>query len=326
MKNGRIDDPERVLEFLYDRLESFTSLAELATAADIERSHLPQILQTLQDRGYHLEHSPAHGIRLLSPVVLNAHLIERALATRRIGRHAICFGEVDSTNDIAFDSARQPNADGLVVLAKSQRKGRGRFGRTWLSPPGTNILLSVLLIDPQCRLPHDALTIAAGLAVAEAMETACSLTTELKWPNDVLLEGQKAAGILVELRNVNASRAVVVGIGINVNAAPPAEMLDAPATHLAEHLHHAVERIVLIRAVLQRLDIWVDRITAGQCEPLHEAWLARCGMLNQRLTVECAGQRYVGRVLDVSPLEGLILACDAGQQIHLPAENATIVA
>ena len=81
----------------------------------------------------------------------------------------------------------------------------------------------------------------------------------------------------------------------------------------------------MLRAVLRCLDRWVVRLAGGRLDELHEAWLARCGMLGERLTIESAGRRYVGRVLDVSPLEGLILACDDGRHVHLPAEGATIL-
>jgi len=236
----------------------------------------------------------------------------------------ICFDEVDSTNDVAFDSARQADADGMVVLAEFQRRGRGRLGRQWISAPGENILLSALRIDAGGKWPHEAVTIAAGLAVAEGIEDACGLAGQLEWPNDVMLEAKKLAGILVEVRTVGQARAVVIGAGINANSAP-AGPLDTPATSLAEHLGHPVERIEVIRSVLRRLDDWMRRVEAGRIEELHAAWIDRCGMVNARIRVVCNGHHHVGRVLDVSPLEGLILACDDGQTVRLAAEGSTVL-
>ena len=116
----------------------------------------------------------------------------------------------------------------------------------------------------------------------------------------------------------------MIGVGGNVGASPPAEEVDAPATCIADHCG-AVERVRLVRALLRRLDFWVDRIAGGDLEALHEAWLGRCRMINERITVLSAGVRHTGRVLDVSPLEGLVLSCDDGRHVHLPAVGASVV-
>ena len=319
------DTAHRVLERLYDRGEGFFLLEELAAAADLPRRRLDEVLEDLRRRGNGIEFSPAHGVRLIRPIALNAHLIERDLNTARIGRSVLCFSEVDSTNDVAMDSARQKDTDGLVVLAESQRRGRGRHGRQWSSRPKANVLLSAVLLEPPSQAQsHDAMTIAAGLAVAEGIETACGVRCSLKWPNDVLLDDRKVAGVLVETRRLAHAHAVVIGVGVNVNDHPPDEELDAPAADLAGRLGHPVERTEVIRAVLRRLDAWIAEIEAERRDGLHRAWLARCGMINERLTVRCGRRRYVGRVLDVDPLAGLVLCCDDGQQVRLPAEQSTI--
>lgn len=315
---------ERILELLYDRGEAWVALGEVAAACRSSAAGVEKALAAMEKRGHAIERSPAQGVRLVRPVRLAAHLIERALDVKRVGRHVLCFDEVDSTNDVAADAARQANADGLAVLAESQRRGRGRLGRQWISPPGANVLMSVLLIDQQAALAHDALTIAAGLAAAEGVSDACGLEGRLKWPNDVLVDGAKAAGLLVELRRVGSRRCMVVGIGVNANATPPPEAVDRRAVSLAERLGHAVERVELVRAILRRLDERVEQVTAGALEGLRADWLSRCGMLNHRLAVRCAGRRYVGRALDVDPLEGLVLCEDSDRRVYLPAEHSTI--
>jgi BirA family biotin operon repressor/biotin-[acetyl-CoA-carboxylase] ligase len=283
-------------------------------------------------------------------VNLDAHLIERGLGTRRVGRHVICFDEVESTNDVAFDCARQKGADGLAVLAQWQRQGRGRHGRRWQSPRGANMLMSVLLAEPFVSQPpsagkalpdaaegpdvhrdatsktssHELLTIAAGLAVAQGVEDAAGLDCRLKWPNDVLVEGGKLAGVLVEVRTVGEAKWAVIGIGVNANAHPPAGQVDLPATSVAEHTGGVANRLEIVQAVMRRLDQWLVGLPGAMAE-LRSGWLARCDMINQRLTVSSAGRRHVGRVLDVSPLEGLTLLCDDGRRVLLPAASSSIV-
>jgi len=320
-------EANNLLTVLYAR-RAHASVNELAAAANLSLAAAAKALDGLRARGVVLEESPS-GVRLRRPVNLDAHLIEHGLGTRRVGRNAIVFGEVESTSDVALASSRQAGADGLAVLAEAQRAGRGRLGRRWVSPAGANVLMSVLLLDEPARLSGEALTIAAGLAVAEAVERTvpAAVTPTLKWPNDVLIDDAKVCGILVEVRR-HPRRAVVVGVGMNVNGAPPPETLTRPATCLSDHAQGPLERIDLVRSVLQRLDAWVEQITDGDAAAvtrrLHDQWVTRCGMINQRVTVRCGGERFVGRVLDIDPLEGLILQTDSGQQIRLPAATSSV--
>ena len=317
---------DRILEVLYDREGGYVSLDELAGVGRLDRAGVESRLEDLRRGGQKLEFSPAGGVRLPRPVRLAPVLIERGLGIRRVGRSVLCFDEVGSTNDVALDAMRQAGGDGLVVLAESQRSGRGRQGRRWVCPPGSGILMSVLLIDPpgRDRPRSDAMTIAAGLALAEAVEMSAGLACGLKWPNDVLLEGAKLAGVLAETRTVGGVSATVIGIGVNVNDAPPAEAVDRPATYLADHLAGPVERVEVVRALLMRLDEWVCRVEAGQLDELHRGFLARCRMINERVTIRCGGRLHTGRVLDVDPLGGLVLCYDYGSRAYLPAEGSSV--
>jgi len=319
------DTTSRVLAVLYDRAEGFISYDELAGAARISCDMVDGMLDDIRRRKHQIEFSPSMGVRLQRPVHLDAHLIERGLRVQRVGQSVICFDEVGSTNDVAMDSARQGGTDGLVVLADSQRGGRGRQGSRWVSPPGRNLLMSALLIDDNGDLAHEALTIATGLAVAEGIDRACGVQCRLKWPNDVLLGGAKVAGVLVEIRPSAAGRAIVLGIGVNVNAAPASGEVERPATSLADRVGHPVERIDVARAVIARLDEWVRRVAGRDLTGVHDGWMRRCGMINERVTIDSAGRRYVGRVSDVDPLEGLILFDDNGRRVHLPAEYSTVL-
>lgn len=237
----------------------------------------------------------------------------------------MCFEEVDSTNDVAWSSARQTGADGLVIFAEAQRRGRGRQGRRWFSPTGQNLLLSILLCEAVDALSPEAVTIAAGLAVAEAIEQETHLHAELKWPNDVLIDGVKVAGVLLERRVENGSAAMVIGLGVNVAAAPPPDQVDQPAVCLVDAAGEVVDRKALARAILHRLDVWIERIAAGEVTDLHDAWMEHCGMLHERIAVVSGGHQYIGRVVDVNPLLGLELIDDHGLRVHLPAANTTLV-
>ncbi len=325
----------QILGLLYDRREGFFALEELAQAGGADHTRVEEALAELSQRGHRFDRSPAHGVRLIRPTVMDAHLIERDLPVKHIGKHVICFDEVDSTNDVAFASAQQANGQAMVVTAEYQRAGRGRLGRKWFSPPGTAVLASVLLHRQACELPHEALTLAAGLAVAEGIEESTGVTPALAWPNDVVLDAAKLAGVIVEVRTVDNKRQVVIGFGINVLAAPSADMLrdrpteqvDRPATCLADAVGGgaSLERIEILRAVSVRLDWWVSALQSGRTDELHEQWCSRCDMINRRICIMSAGHRFTGRVVDVSPSEGLVLLDDNGQRLHLPAATSSVV-
>jgi len=320
-----VDLTATVLGLLYDRPGGAWSLQDLSQSLAQTPDRVNAALDELSARGVALDRQPTQGVRLIRPTLLDAHLIERDLGTQRVGRNAIVFSDVDSTNDVAADSARQADADGLVVLAEHQRRGRGRLGRVWVSPPRENIMMSVLLIEPTDGLGHEAVTIATGVAVAEGIEDACpGVSCELRWPNDVLIHDAKVSGVLVECRRSGETAHWVIGVGINANAAPPDDAVDRPATRLSAQQGDPVERIEVVRSVLRRLDDWIVRLGGNDLDGLHDAWISRCGMVNQRVTVRSGEQVHVGRVLDVSPLEGLILMCDDGRRVHLPADGATL--
>jgi BirA family transcriptional regulator, biotin operon repressor / biotin---[acetyl-CoA-carboxylase] ligase len=122
------------------------------------------------------------------------------------------FEEVGSTNDIALGMARNGASEGTVVIARSQTRGRGRRGRSWISEPGESVIMSVILRPDVPASRHSELAFAAGIAVAECLQRKCGLRPTLKWPNDVLVNSRKIAGVLIE----SEPRAAIVGIGVNV--------------------------------------------------------------------------------------------------------------
>lgn len=312
-----------VLFCLVDRPGGSCSRDELCRQGGLGPAELDDALRELAARGHDVRDEPA-GVSLSRPTALDAVLVERDLPTRRLGRSVLRFAEVSSTNDVAWDALQAGESDGLVVLAEAQRAGRGRLGRTWQAEPGSAVLMSVVLADAQ-TLPTEAVTVSAGLAVAEAVEDVAGLHPGLKWPNDVLLDGEKLAGVLVEARRVRDRQARVVGVGVNVTSAPPGEAVDAPACCLADRTDGTVERVDLVRAVLVRLEHRLEEVAEGRLDGLHDAWRSRCAMLHERLRVRSDGRELIGRVLDVDPLEGLVLVDDRGTRHHLPAATTTVL-
>lgn len=173
---------------------------------------------------------------------------------------------VDSTQDAAWRADREGAPHGSVFWAEEQAEGRGRHGHRWLSPRGQNVYLSVLLRPPPPAAGWLTLTLAAGVAAAEAVADSTGALPDIRWPNDLLLGGKKAAGILAETSISGAPpaapRAAVLGIGINANQTVFPPELAGLATSLRLFLGHAVDREALVATLLgrlrQRYDQWAE--------------------------------------------------------------------
>ena len=194
------------------------------------------------------------------------------LAARLRSPGLLCLEEVGSTLDIVHELAAEGAPTGTVVLAESQQRGRGRQGRPWHSPPGVGIWLGYLV--RMRRAPATGvLALRVGMAVAGVLRT-LGAGVRLKWPNDVLLEDRKLAGVLCEARETRGNRWVAVGIGMNVHGPLPAN-LERSAVALEEWLPHVRRVSVLERLLpaLQRLDP-APELTPGECARFAELdWL-----------------------------------------------------
>ena len=222
---------------------------------------------------------------------------------RAFGREVFFRAETGSTNDDAREAAAQGVAHGAVFLADAQTAGRGRLGRRWHSPPGASLYLSILLRPNAIARDMALLPLAAGLAVAEAVDAvAPSLDARIKWPNDVLIGGRKVAGVLVEgaLRGERFQH-VVVGIGVNTNGERPPEDLAGAATTLSAELGRAVARRELLAALLARFEARYEALDLGDAASVVRAVNARCLSLGRRVSVG----HLVGVARAVEPDGGL---------------------
>ena len=193
--------------------------------------------------------------------------------------------------------------EGTAVVAEEQTAGRGRAGRSWQAPPGTAILLSVLLRPPLPAARLGPLPLVVGAAVAEALETVAGVEPRLKWPNDVWLAERKVAGVLVTARE-GANPSVVLGIGLNVNT--PELALPAGATSLLVATGRAQDRDCLLDELLARLDGAYRRFLVSGSFDL-EGWRRRAVLVGETVTVEDGGRQRTGDLLGVDETGALLL-------------------
>lgn len=246
---------------------------------------------------------------------LSTETISRTLTTKRLGRPTLFFEQVGSTNGVAHQQARAGAKDGLLVVADEQTAGRGRLDRSWWAPPGTCLLMSLLL---RPALPvHQAsqLTMCLGLGAVEGVSQVTGVQTVLKWPNDLLLGGRKLGGMLTELHTVDGRLDyAVLGLGLNVNVSfdavgAPAELADT-ATSLMERTGSEIDRGVLLAAILQRTEHWYERTLRGGSP--HEAWVQRLDTLNRRVTVSLMTGRLEGVAIGATREGALLVRDDEG--------------
>lgn len=270
---------------------------------------------------------------------LDPDSIRANLRTKRIGRQVLVFDRTSSTNDIAAEYARNPDNDGLVVFAEEQSAGRGRTGATWRSGHGESLLFSIALVD--CGISNELLSLTCAVGVAEGIGRVGGRAATIKWPNDVLLDGKKVAGILVESKargtkvatkdearrmGSPASPVHVIGIGLNCHQTAdsfPPELRET-ATSLDLISGTCCQRVTVAKRVLTSLDHWLrDAQRHGQ--QVIDTWSHLSTQLGQRITLSCNKRRFSGHCIGVDPEKGLILQLDRGGVRMFDAAHTHIV-
>jgi BirA family biotin operon repressor/biotin-[acetyl-CoA-carboxylase] ligase len=226
------------------------------------------------------------------------------------------FDSLDSTNRYLLDEARSGAPAGTVAVADYQTAGRGRRGRNWLAPPGASLLVSVLLRPRLAPGRAQVVTMAAGVALAEAVERIANFAPDLKWPNDLVAGDRKLAGLLAEADG----EALVIGVGLNVQWADfPLEIAEL-ATACNLECGHAVDRGEVFDAYLERLAARITDLDASTTE-----YRRRLATIGRRVRVEQGDGDVVGRARDVGDSgellvetdEGRVVAVHSGDVVHL---------
>lgn len=245
----------------------------------------------------------------------------KSLIKGDIGRKIIFFESIDSTNTRAMELAEKGSPHGTVVIADSQTKGRGRLGRTWVSPPESNIYMSIIL-----RLglqPKDAtlLTIMAGVACAIAIMDITGLEVKIKWPNDLIASGKKLGGILTEMKS-EPTRIIfaVVGIGINVNI----KVADFPpdiqfiATSIREELGEIKSRTLIAAEILKEIEQWYKVMISNGKEQLLDECRRLSSILGREVSITTDTETFTGIAQDIDDGGMLILRLpsEALKKIH----------
>jgi BirA family transcriptional regulator, biotin operon repressor / biotin---[acetyl-CoA-carboxylase] ligase len=307
-----------------------------------DRDRILADLEGLASFGFAIERHPYRGAAYIGPAErLCPDQIEHALSTIRIGRRIAVWSRLSSTNDLAAGACGSASNDGLVVLADEQTAGRGRLGRSWIAPPRSSILMSVLLFPPRKLEPSgpgagpDAawLTAMGAVATAEVVSNWIGREAAIKWPNDVRVDGRKIAGILVErpaTRGLGASTApatdgaepqppdepgqpAVIGIGLNVNLEGetlPADLRARTTSIRIERGGPPLDRSEIARDLIRRLDRWYEAVRSLGYTVLNTAWRDRSEHLGRVVRIATPAGPRSGRLVDLHLHRGLTLVIE----------------
>lgn len=303
--------------------------SDLAGELRISRAAVWSHIEDLRKLGYDIEAAPHLGYRLLDEpdALLADDLLARLGKTKIIGRDIRVFEQTTSTNDVVEKLARDGVREGVVVFAESQTKGRGRLGRKWISPARKGLWFSILL-RPNLRPQQTTqLTIASATALRRAIHSETGLPVEIKWPNDILVYGKKAAGILTEMSaELDRVRHVIPGIGIDVNQDanefPPE--LRKIATSLKIERGESVSRAELAAAILRELDEDYTRVCAGKFSEISAEWEEHCGTIGKGVTVQIGDRKIRGRAESLDDEGALILRTEHGQLQRITGGDVTV--
>ncbi|WP_301009820.1 biotin--[acetyl-CoA-carboxylase] ligase [Anaerotignum lactatifermentans] len=306
----------RILELLR-RQEGFLSGEDIGRELSITRAAVWKGIKKLREEGYEIEAVTNRGYRLTNPETMyNKRELEQGLKTKTMGQTIYFYEETDTTNNRARELALEGAPEGTLVVAEKQTAGRGRRGKVWESPLGTGIWMS-LVLRPQI-MPAEAsvLTLLCGLATAEAIEAETGLSAGIKWPNDILINGKKAVGILTEMDcEMSEVHFVIPGIGINVNTASfPPEIAEI-ATSLYLECGKTVSRRRLVHRVLERLEEHYETfLWTGSFAAMLEDYRKHCITLGKEVHV-LGREPFFAEALDITP-EGelLVRRADNGKE------------
>ena len=241
------------------------------------------------------------------------------MATRKIIR----LNVTESTNSVALDAGRKGAVTGTVVVADTQTGGRGRLNRTWLSLPGIGLYCSIIL-RPRLAPEHlPKVTLAAGLALSKVVEAEYSLSPQIKWPNDLLLDGRKFGGILTEAESIGGSdpsdsTLVIVGVGLNLSKPEggfPSDIKER-ATALSLHTSREISSEILLETCVAVVEKELQRLEKGMFPEILEEWMQRDACKDKVLTwVTPQGKEVTGVSLGPDP-DGILRIKDQAGNIH----------
>lgn len=296
---------DKVIQRFLQASDEPISGQQLAEEFGVSRTAIWKYIQQLQEEGYHFETVKKKGYLLTEiPDRVDIGQLKAFLQTKRYGQHVHFYDEVESTQLIAHELVRNGAPDGTVVIADAQRAGRGRMQRPWDSAKGKGIWMTVI-IRPDI-LPHQApqFTLVTAVAVVNAMKAMFpNITPEIKWPNDILIQGLKTTGILTEMiAEADRVQALLIGVGINVNheKADFPDELQLIATSLAIEVGKPVNRVLFASNFLYFLEHYSNHYVKHGFHLIKQLWEEASGTIGKQVKATTLREVVEGEAIGIT--------------------------
>ena len=310
-----------ILKFL--REKEYVSGEALANKLSISRVAIWKQIQKLKDTGYKIISDQNLGYCLVSrPDLLLPQEIQRGLSTKYIGKEIYYFPELKSTNIIAKEKAlhrAEGINEGTLIIAERQSAGKGRLGREWFSPAG-GTWLSIILYPQLSPSYISRITLMTAVALVKAIKICTQIKSQIKWPNDILVNEKKVCGILTEMSaELDIINWVVVGIGVNVNIKQqefPKDIRER-TTSLKEVLGKKVLRIKLAQVFLQEFEKYYEMLKRREFSFILKEWKLYSYTLGKKIRVNMGERIITGETMDINESGALILKKEDGELIEI---------
>lgn len=320
-----------ILRTLYGSPDRLVSSKDLIKGSGVSRQAIWKAVESLREEGFSIESIPHKGYYMSGQLSYDLAPTWIALNLDNTGsfeRDIYVLDSIDSTQTMAKDMARRLCREGTIVISEEQTSGRGRLDRTWNSPAGNNLYMSVItypLMEPS--MLH-LINLAAGLAVVSSIRKTSNLDCSLKWPNDVLFEERKICGILSEA-SIESDRIhfVSVGMGLNVNQHISGfpEELRKTAGSIFDATGEYTNRGILAANIISDLHYWINQLEAHGPDPVLGSYRQICSTLGHKIQIKTGDRLYEGTAVDITSrgeievdTEGQRLIFSAGDIIHSP--------
>jgi BirA family biotin operon repressor/biotin-[acetyl-CoA-carboxylase] ligase len=309
---------DRLLSYFKEKKGEWVSGELVSNEFSVSRAAIWKHVRKLKKDGYLIESSPkkgyffAHDSDLILP-----NEIRDGLATSVFGQRDIEYCKtLGSTNVRAKELAERGTAEGTLIIAEVQTEGRGRRGRSWLSPAGHGIYATLVLRPTMSPAGAPRITLMTAVAVAEAILSLSELDVKIKWPNDIMVKGKKLAGILTEISTeMDSINYIVVGLGLNVNTPDFPRELEKRATSMLIETGKNFSRIKLLRAYLEQFEKYYKLFTSNHFRLIMRRWKELTEIIGREIIVDVIGQSHSGKVIDIDD-DGVLIIEDGNGVIH----------
>lgn len=316
----------RILQTLKET-DGYVSGQELCDSLGISRTAVWKYMNKLKEEGYQIEAVPNKGYHLLTvPDVMTESEIKSRIHTKWAGSEIHCYEVIDSTNNAAKNAAEQGSAHGSLFIAEQQNAGKGRRGRSWVSPAGTGIWMTILL-KPELEPSYASmLTLVAALSMSRAIQEVTGLVAKIKWPNDIVVNGKKVCGILTEMSaEMECIHYVVIGLGTNVNIEEFPEEIRETATSLMREAGKHIDRVPVICAFLscfeKDYETFIERKNlSGLLENYNERLVNR----GREVRILDLNGEYIGTAEGIDERGALIVVKEKGETVTITSGEVSV--